>query len=69
METLLTCPATTSHSGMSPQDRLKAGITDSLVRMSVGLEAADDLVEDLERALEDEASQHARKTAGAQRIR
>ena len=51
VETLLTRPATTSHSGMSPQDRLKAGITDSLVRMSVGLEAAEDLIEDLERAL------------------
>ena len=63
VETLLTRPATTSHSGMSPQDRLKAGITDSLVRMSVGLEAADDLIEDLERALEGEGSQRARKSA------
>jgi len=63
VETLLTRPATTSHSGMSPQDRLKAGITDSLVRMSVGLEAAEDLIEDLERALEGEGSQRARKSA------
>ncbi len=63
VETLLTRPATTSHSGMSPQDRLKAGITDSLVRMSVGLEAAEDLIEDLERALAGEGSQQARKSA------
>ena len=63
VETLLTRPATTSHSGMSPQDRLKAGITDSLVRMSVGLEAAEDLIEDLERALGGEGSQRARKSA------
>src|SRR5437773_2711665 len=63
VETLLTRPATTSHSGMSPQDRLKAGITDSLVRMSVGLEAAEDLIEDLERALAGEGSQRARKSA------
>jgi len=63
VETLLTRPATTSHSGMFPQDRLKAGITDSLVRMSVGLEAAEDLIEDLERALAGEGSQQARKSA------
>ena len=63
VETLLTRPATTSHSGMFPQDRLKAGITDSLVRMSVGLEAAEDLIEDLERALAGEGSQRARKSA------
>ncbi|PYV04075.1 MAG: cystathionine beta-lyase [Acidobacteria bacterium] len=69
VETLLTRPATTSHSGMSPQDRLKAGITDSLVRMSVGLEAAEDLIEDLERALEGEGSQRARKSARSTAIR
>ena len=69
VETLLTRPATTSHSGMSPQDRLKAGITDSLVRMSVGLEAAEDLIEDLERALAGEGSQRARKSARSTAIR
>ncbi|PYU93314.1 MAG: cystathionine beta-lyase [Acidobacteria bacterium] len=69
VETLLTRPATTSHSGMSPQDRLKAGITDSLVRMSVGLEAAEDLIEDLERALAGEGSQQARKSARSTAIR
>lgn len=69
VETLLTRPATTSHSGMFPQDRLKAGITDSLVRMSVGLEAAEDLIEDLERALAGEGSQQARKSARSTAIR
>ena len=69
VETLLTRPATTSHSGMFPQDRLKAGITDSLVRMSVGLEAAEDLIEDLERALAGEGSQRARKSARSTAIR
>jgi len=69
VETLLTRPATTSHSGMSPEDRLKAGITDSLVRMSVGLEAAEDLIEDLERALAGEGSQQARKSARSTAIR
>ena len=49
-ETLLTQPALTSHAGMSIEDRKKLGITDGLVRMSVGLEATEDVVEDFERA-------------------
>ncbi|MGH9786345.1 MAG: trans-sulfuration enzyme family protein, partial [Terriglobia bacterium] len=52
VETLLTRPATTSHSGMSPEDRHRAGITDSLIRVSVGIEATEDLIEDFEQALE-----------------
>jgi cystathionine beta-lyase/cystathionine gamma-synthase len=51
-ETLVTRPATTSHAGLSPAERAKLGIGDGLVRMSVGLEATEDLVEDLGRALE-----------------
>ena len=50
-ETLLTQPTLTSHAGMSSEDRQKLGITDGLVRMSVGLEATEDVVEDFERAL------------------
>jgi len=49
-ETLLTQPALTSHAGMSSEDRKSLGITDGLVRMSVGLEATEDVVEDFERA-------------------
>jgi cystathionine beta-lyase/cystathionine gamma-synthase len=49
-ETLLTQPALTSHAGMSGEDRQKLGITDGLVRMSVGLEATEDIVEDFEKA-------------------
>ena len=52
VETLVTLPATTSHSGMSPVERQKSGISDSLVRMSVGIEHVDDLIADLEQALE-----------------
>jgi cystathionine beta-lyase/cystathionine gamma-synthase len=52
VESLITTPATTSHSGMSPQDRKKLGITDGLIRFSVGVEATDDLIEDFERAFE-----------------
>lgn len=51
VETLITRPATTSHSGMSPEDRQALGISDSLIRVSVGLEATEDLIEDFERAL------------------
>jgi cystathionine beta-lyase/cystathionine gamma-synthase len=50
-ETLLTLPAATSHSGLTPEARRALGISDGLVRMSVGLEAADDLLEDLSQAL------------------
>jgi cystathionine beta-lyase/cystathionine gamma-synthase len=50
-ETLLTQPAVTSHAGLSPEDRRRLGITDGLVRMSVGLEATEDIVEDFSAAL------------------
>ena len=52
VESLITVPAATSHSGMSPQERHKLGISDSLIRLSVGLEATQDLIEDLKQALE-----------------
>ncbi|HEX9654196.1 MAG TPA: aminotransferase class I/II-fold pyridoxal phosphate-dependent enzyme [bacterium] len=53
VESLLTRPAITSHAGLSPEDRRKLGITDGLVRMSVGIEATEDLLEDFEQALRD----------------
>lgn len=51
VETLITRPATTSHSGMSAAERTRTGISDGLVRLSVGLETSDDLIEDFETAL------------------
>ncbi len=51
VETLITRPAATSHSGMSPEHRVQAGIGDALVRLSVGLESSDDLIEDITQAL------------------
>src|SRR5208283_2123075 len=51
VESLITRPATTSHSGMSPAERARTGIGDGLVRLSVGLESSDDLLEDFETAL------------------
>jgi cystathionine beta-lyase/cystathionine gamma-synthase len=52
VESLITRPATTSHSGMTVEERRRAGIGDDLIRLSVGLEATDDLIEDFRRALE-----------------
>ncbi|HUY39476.1 MAG TPA: aminotransferase class I/II-fold pyridoxal phosphate-dependent enzyme [Candidatus Binataceae bacterium] len=51
VETLITRPARTSHAGMSPGHRARAGISDALVRLSVGLESSDDLIEDFTQAL------------------
>ena len=51
VETLLTRPATTSHSGMSPEDRRRLGITDSLIRASIGIEATEEIVGDFDQAL------------------
>jgi len=53
VESLITRPSTTSHSGMSAAQRARAGIDDGLVRLSVGLESSDDLIEDFETALAD----------------
>jgi cystathionine beta-lyase/cystathionine gamma-synthase len=50
-ETLITRPATTSHAGLPAEVRTRQGITDGLIRMSVGLEATQDLIEDFAAAL------------------
>ncbi len=50
--TLVSHAASTTHRQMDPEARRRAGIADSLVRVSVGLEDLDDLVEDFDRALE-----------------
>ena len=52
IETLITRPATTSHAGLSASDRQKLGITDGLIRLSVGLEDAEDVIEDFGQALD-----------------
>ncbi|HVH83050.1 MAG TPA: PLP-dependent transferase, partial [Steroidobacteraceae bacterium] len=51
VHTLLTRPATTSHAGLSPEDRARLGINDGLLRLSVGIEATEDLLEDFAQAL------------------
>ncbi len=52
VESLITHPVTMTHAAIEPEERLKVGITDGLVRISVGLEDAEDLIEDLEQALD-----------------
>lgn len=51
IDTLVSHPASMSHSGMSKEDRYKSGITDGLIRMSVGLEDIGDIIGDLDQAL------------------
>ncbi len=50
-ESLIVRPAAAVHSGLSPEERARSGVTDGLIRMSVGLESPGDLIADLERAL------------------
>jgi len=50
-ETLIQHPASMTHSSMAKQDRLDAGITDGLVRISIGCEDVQDIQEDLEQCL------------------
>jgi len=52
VETLIQHPASMTHAAVPREERLKAGITDGLVRLSVGCEAAEDLIHDLDQALQ-----------------
>jgi O-succinylhomoserine sulfhydrylase len=49
--TIVTHPASTTHSRLTPEERQNAGISDGLVRISVGLETVKDVIQDLEQAL------------------
>jgi cystathionine beta-lyase/cystathionine gamma-synthase len=51
VESLVTHPVTMTHADVEEAERKRVGITDGLVRLSVGLEDAEDLIEDLEQAL------------------
>jgi cystathionine beta-lyase/cystathionine gamma-synthase len=51
VESLMTRPATTSHSGLTPAERQRLGVSDGLIRLSVGIEATEDLIEDFDQAL------------------
>ncbi|SIS68994.1 trans-sulfuration enzyme family protein [Belliella pelovolcani] len=49
---IITHPASTTHSKLSEEERAKVGISDGLIRLSVGLEHQEDIIKDVERALE-----------------
>ncbi|MBX9724837.1 MAG: PLP-dependent transferase, partial [Candidatus Obscuribacterales bacterium] len=51
VESLITQPITTTHHGLTPEERKRRGIADSMLRISVGLEDAGDLIADLYQAL------------------
>jgi cystathionine beta-lyase len=51
VESLIGHPATMTHASIPKEERLKVGLTDSLIRLSVGIEDVDDLIEDLDKAL------------------
>jgi cystathionine gamma-synthase len=52
VESLVSIPVLTSHLTVDPAERKRMGITEQMVRLSVGIENADDLITDLEHALE-----------------
>ena len=51
VETLISRPAVTSHAGLSPQEREAVGISEALIRLSVGIEDTRDLIDDFEKSL------------------
>ncbi len=51
VETIITHPATMTHAAVPPEERLRIGVTDGLVRISVGIEDAEDIIRDLDTAL------------------
>ena len=51
VESLIGHPASMTHASIPKEERLKVGLTDSLIRLSVGVEDVDDLIEDLDKAL------------------
>ena len=52
VETLVTLPATTTHAGIVREERLRLGISDSLIRVSIGIEATEDIIDDFRQALD-----------------
>ncbi len=62
VETLVTRPSTTSHSGLSAEERRRLGISDGLIRLSVGIEATQDLIEDFRVQLILESSNRRRES-------
>jgi cystathionine gamma-lyase len=52
VESLINHPATMTHASIPREDRIKNGLSDSLIRLSVGIEDVEDLIDDLKQAIE-----------------
>jgi cystathionine beta-lyase len=52
VESLINHPASMTHASIPKEDRMKSGLTDSLIRLSIGVEDAEDLLQDLDQALQ-----------------
>ena len=63
VESLINHPATMTHASIPREERIKNGLSDSLIRLSVGIEDAEDLIEDLKLALEKEVDEVPRAVA------
>jgi O-acetylhomoserine (thiol)-lyase len=50
-KTLAIHPASTTHSQLSTEEQIQTGVTDDYIRLSIGLETVDDIIEDLDQAL------------------
>jgi len=66
VESLVSIPVLTSHLTLPPEERKRIGITEQMIRLSVGIENGDDLIADLEHALEAVAARE-RVTVGRER--
>jgi cystathionine gamma-synthase len=64
VESLVAHPATMTHAAMAPEVRAAAGISDGLLRLSIGIEALEDLREDLDDALARVAALDAQACSG-----
>ena len=65
VESLVSIPVLTSHAMIAPEARRKMGVTDQMIRLSVGIENVDDLIADLEKGLAVVATTKTREHAGA----
>ncbi len=69
VDTLIEHPASMTHHGVGEEGRRRAGISDGLVRLSVGIEDAEDIIADLGQALDKDRRQGNRKEAGFRETR
>ena len=67
-ESLAEHPATMTHADVEPEDRQRQGITPSLIRLSIGVEHYEDLVADIEQALEAVGAPAARREPEAAQV-